>query len=142
MLSEFLTFATPEYLSEIESSSRFDVVPFDKMAAVESAAALKKVLRQGQGKKLGSDSSWQKIKVDRQIVAIAKTTGAEVLYTTDKDIILIADDCGIPAKHVAGLDLPPSKTPLLDTAYEATSDSDPSTEPLPPALRSDDDEQA
>ena len=118
VLAEFLTFASSDYLADINKSQHFEVMPFDQRAAVEAAATLKRSLASGQGKRLGLMGAWQKIKIDRQIVAIAKVAGAEVIYTTDKEVAALAHDSGITAVHVAALPLPPSNTPLLDTAQE------------------------
>jgi hypothetical protein len=140
VLSEFLTFASIEYLTVIQRSPHFDVSPFDERAAIESAIALRKDLDEGRGKTLGLGSPWQKIKVDRQIVAIAKTLPADTIYTTDSDIIALAERVGLNAVHVADLPLPPSKTPLLDAA--AATEPDASTEPEPPSAQSAAAEQA
>lgn len=72
VLTEFLTFAEPIYLAEINQSMWFEIAPFDQRAAIEAAIALRRAIRSGQGKKLGLAGKWQKIKVDRQIVAIGK----------------------------------------------------------------------
>lgn len=116
VLAEFLTYASSEYLDEISSSRNFSVGPFDQRAAIEAAVVLRRAVKSGRGKKLGLTGTWQKIKIDRQIVAIAKVEGAEIIYTTDNDIQVLATDSGLQAIHVAQLPLPPSKTPLLDTA--------------------------
>ena len=118
VLSEFLTFASADYLDEINTSKHFTVSAFDVRAAIEAALTLRKALSAGKGKTLGLNSPWQKVKVDRQIIAIAKVEGAKVIYTTDSDMIALAKDSGIDAVHIADLPLPPSKTPLLDTAED------------------------
>jgi len=119
VLSEFLTYASPDYLAEINRSAYFEVAPFDQRAAIEAAAVLRKALKSGKGKKQGLKADWQKIKVDRQIVAIAKVGGADRIYTTDDDIAKLAPGSGLIPVHVADLPLPPSNTPLLDTAQES-----------------------
>ncbi len=114
VLSEFLTFASSDYLDEINGARNMSIEPFDQRCAIEAAVALRRALKSGRGKKLSLTSEWQKIKVDRQIVAIAVVQGAERIYTTDKDIMALAADSGLRAVHVADLPVPPSKTPLLD----------------------------
>lgn len=113
VLAEFMTFADPKYLTIIDNSANFEVAPFDQRAAIEAALAMK-TAKAGPGKKLGRDATWQKIKVDWQIVAIAKVRGAETLYTTDSDLDTIAAEFKIKTAHVAQLDLPPSDAPLFD----------------------------
>ena len=115
VLSEFLTFASPEYLVTIRQSGHFEIAPFDERAAIEAAVALKRAVKSPQGKKLGLAGSWQKIKIDRQIVAIAKVEGAEAIYTSDPDVAALAIDSGLQAIHPSELPLPPSDTPLLDS---------------------------
>jgi hypothetical protein len=77
--------AVPKYLEIIYRSGRFKIAPFGTRAAVEAAAAHRDAMRAGD-KKEGSGSSWDKVKFDRQIVAIAKVEGAERVYSNDQDI--------------------------------------------------------
>ena len=95
VLSEFLTFAQPDYLLQITQSVWFEVVSFDQRAAVEAALALQRAMKSAQGKKLGLASSWQKIKVDRQIVAIGKVAGVTAIYSTDPDVLTLAREAGL-----------------------------------------------
>ena len=67
------------------------------------------------GKKLGLDATWQKVKIDWQIAAIAKIGGAAIIYTTDSDLSTIAAAFAVETAHVADLELPPPRTPLLET---------------------------
>jgi hypothetical protein len=46
--------------------------PFDEMAAIEGAEMLKRFLKDGD-KRAGDIGTWAKVKVDQQIVAIAKS---------------------------------------------------------------------
>jgi predicted nucleic acid-binding protein len=140
VLSEFLTFASAEYLTVIHESTHFEIAAFDQRAAIEASAALRHAIKCGQGKKLGLVGNWQKIKIDRQVVAIAKVNGAETIYTTDRDIQALAKDSGLQTIHVADLQLPPSTTPLLDTAAEVSEPVSSSTSPQPPPGQSPSDE--
>jgi hypothetical protein len=137
VLSEFLTFASADYLTAIHESANFEIAPFDRRAAIEASVALRRAIKSGQGKKLGLEGNWQKIKIDRQVVAVAKVYGAETVYTTDNQMLALAIDSGLQAFHVADLALPPSATPLLDTA-EAV-DEPPTFPSGPPAKPSPDD---
>lgn len=142
VLSEFLTFAEPDYLVEINQSIWFEVAPFDQRAAIEAAVVLRRAIKAGQGKKLGLTGKWQKIKVDRQIVAIAKVHGVTAIYTTDPDVITLARDSGLRGIHVADLPLPPKEQVQLTLEDLANPSShDAANESLPPAQRSHDDEQ-
>lgn len=118
-LAEFLVLAGEDgqkYLSELTSNSSFNVRPFDIMAAVEVAAMELQARKQGSKRAPAAETApWQKVKVDRQIVAIAKLHGARTLYSDDGDVRNIAEDLGLKVVSCWELDLPQSKTPLLDT---------------------------
>jgi predicted nucleic acid-binding protein len=118
-LSEFLVLAGKagsQYLNEISNQPIFYIKPFDQMAAVE-LAAMELMARTKGAKRLPapSDTPWQKVKFDRQIVAISKLHGAHTIYSDDRDIRNIAEDIGIKVVSCWELDLPISKTPLLDS---------------------------
>lgn len=133
VLSEFLTFAAPDYLLEIAQSMWFAIEPFDQRAAVEAAIALKRDLAPGgKGKTLGlPGAKWQKIKVDRQIVAIGKVHSVTAVYSTDRDVLALAASIGLKGIHVADLPYPPqikSQMSLEDLLTEDTSPDPPDPE--------------
>lgn len=99
--------AAPQYLEIINHSSRFKVAPFGTRAAVEAAAAHRDALRAGD-KKEGT-RSWLKVKFDRQIVAIAKIEGADVIYSNDEDIVRFSARDGLEVIAIEGLPAPPEK---------------------------------
>ena len=112
-LSEFLVLAAGDasaYLSELADSAVFVVEPFDLRAAVEAAASQRKAMKAGN-KRSGAFGPWQKVKVDRQIVAIAKVHGVDELYTDDGGVRRLAESDGIRVKGVADLPLPPVGPP-------------------------------
>lgn len=114
-LSEFLARtgrAAPKILEQLNESARFKIVPFDERAAVEAAIATYEAHEAGD-KKEGSQSSWSKIKFDRQIVAIAKVESAEIIYSDDDDVRRFAKKCGIRVIGVSELPLPPPKQEKL-----------------------------
>lgn len=108
-LSEFLVLAaaaTGDYLAELTNSSVFAVEPFDLKGAIEAAASQRRALEAGN-KRSGAGGPWQKVKVDRQIVAIAKVHDVDQLYSDDDDGRRLAEADGVPVKGVADLPLPP-----------------------------------
>ena len=108
-LSEFLVVAHPagpEYIQTLNKSARFDIKPFDTMAAVEAAEMFRSMRAPGD-KRGGLEGDWQKINVDRQIVAIAKVNGAERLYVADNGVLAIATKWNVPCTAVWQLQLPP-----------------------------------
>lgn len=100
--------AGPGYLELLNTTTAFKVVDFDQRAAVEVAAATREAQKSGD-KRSGSESTWAKIKFDRQIVAIAKVENAEIIYSDDADIARFAKDLGIRVFRIADLPLPPTE---------------------------------
>ena len=108
-LSEFLVLAAgdgPSYLSELTGNKVFSIEPFDLRAAIEAAASEVRATRDGD-KRAGATGSWQKVKVDRQIVAIARVHGVDALYSDDEDIQKLAAAVGVCVKGAADLPLSP-----------------------------------
>jgi hypothetical protein len=97
VLSEFLILADkngPDYLATIHGLKTMIIGPFDERACIELAAL--EIADRGAGDKRGGSSSpWQKIKVDRQIVAIAKINLATAIYSDDPDIRKLATKAGM-----------------------------------------------
>ena len=58
-------------------------------------------------KKKSLDNSRQVVKVDRQIVSIAKVARASAVYTTDRDVVRLSDDAELRCVHISQLELPP-----------------------------------
>jgi len=119
ILSEFLVMAGPKdgaaYLAELTNNDVFDIRPFDTMAAVEAAFQHRKAVAAGD-KKAGSESRWQVVKVDRQLVAIATVNGVTCIYSDDDGVRKLAAAAGIDCKGVDDLPIPPvdpqAKLPL------------------------------
>ena len=93
-------------LRAIESGKAMRVEPFGKMAAVQCASLDNQAISDGD-KKDGVRSSWQKVKVDRQIVAIAQVARCERIVTGDPDVERIAGRAAIETTFVWKLELPP-----------------------------------
>ena len=106
-LSELLvraTGGTSEMLKKIKEYSCFDVVPFDELAAIEVGIMARAEL----GKKIpDSNTTYAKVKYDRQIVAIAKTRGASTIYSDDADIKGVCEKAKLTLKALSDLPLPP-----------------------------------
>lgn len=107
-LSEVLVLADdagPAMLDRISRSSRIKVADFDVRAAVEVAAMTREALRKGD-KFDGSDAPWQKVKVDRQIIAIARVNSASVIYSDDRNLAKFAERLGLSVVPLRALPLP------------------------------------
>lgn len=105
--AEILTVIGPtntDYLSIINRSRVFEVVPLDEKAAVE-LAFLNHFVFSKRDKK-SKAQPYQKVKVDRQILAICKVAKCETLYTDDKSLIGCAKLCGIDTVRLCDLPIP------------------------------------
>src|SRR5260221_1076705 len=106
-LSEALVMAgktAEELVQRLIKAAAFQIVPFDTPAALEAAVMTQTGLGRGD-KRGGATGDWKKVKVDRQIVAIAKVHGARVIYSNDGDVAVLGKSAGI---QVIGIEeLPP-----------------------------------
>ena len=94
-------------LRVLENRKAIRVEPFDKMAAVHCASLDNQAISDGD-KKDGVRNSWQKVKIDRQIVAIAQVARCERIVTGDPDVEKIAGRAAIETMFVWQLDVPPA----------------------------------
>ncbi|HEV3038417.1 MAG TPA: hypothetical protein VHA33_11630 [Candidatus Angelobacter sp.] len=111
VLSEFLILAGkdgPDYLAKIAALKTLMVKPFDEMAAVE-LAAIETADRAAGDKRGGVASPWNKVKFDRQIVAISKVQGVSKIYSDDGDVSKFARKVGIEPVASWELALPSAK---------------------------------
>jgi predicted nucleic acid-binding protein len=100
--------AGQELLAKLLGNRRIKVANFDHVAAVECAMMDKTAISSGGHKRapLTRDISWQKVKVDRQIVAIARVLKVDRIISTDGDILKIAKAVGMPCIAIEDLPLP------------------------------------
>jgi hypothetical protein len=63
------------------------------------------------GKRGKAKGPWSKVKVDRQIVAIAKVHGAETIYSDDGDVRSLGEDSGIAVTRIVDLPVPTGSSP-------------------------------
>lgn len=98
--------AGPAVIERVNRSSRFKFAEFDTMAAVELATMTREAIRAGD-KKDGSASPWQKVKIDRQIIAIARSRGATTIYSDDEGLAKFASIVGIEVVQTWSMPLPP-----------------------------------
>ena len=100
--------AGPEYLEKIQDKACFRICDFDQRAAIEVAEQLRAILYHGKKRK-PSGTTWNKLKFDQQIVAIAKVEGVETIYSDDKDVAKFAEAQGIETQSINDLPRPPMK---------------------------------
>lgn len=127
----------PGVLEAIHGLARVRVRPFGERAAVETAIMTREAIAAGD-KKLGSAAPYQKVKFDRQIVAIARAEGATRLYADDHDLVGFAKRLGMDVFSTWDLPLPPPE-PLDLFSHLPQGQSGPgaptSDAPTRPALR-------
>lgn len=92
-------------MATLRSYTAVEIAAFDARSALELAIMTREAIKAGD-KRSGSNLDWQLIKLDRQIVAIARAHGASVLYTDDGAQTNFAERCGLAVKHTWDLDLP------------------------------------
>lgn len=128
VLSELLVRAgadeSQQLVEAIGKSSIFRIEAFDALAAIEVATMSREAIATGD-KRGGSESVWQKVKYDRQIVAIAKVQQATVIYTGDTDIKAHCARAGIEAVNIGDLPLPPEDAQI--DMFKDLPPSDPDT---------------
>lgn len=111
-MAEFLVRAedaSTAAFAALEKKAAVYVAPFDRMAAFECALLDAAALNRGD-KRDGSTEPYQKIKIDRQIIAIAKVHAVGLVITEDEGVRKIAQRVGIEAKTIAELDPHPQSS--------------------------------
>ena len=86
-------------------SRLFEIAPFDVRCAIELAFLNRGVFASGDPK--NPDEAYQKVKIDRQLLAIFKTCGVENIYTDDVGLSKRAVLCGLTPVLTASLEVPP-----------------------------------
>jgi hypothetical protein len=111
-------------LTRLNEYQDIEVCPFDKKSTIEFALMIRTAIAKGD-KRDGVTSDWQRVKFDRQIVAIAKSNGASILYTDDDPQTRFAELAGLAVQHTWDLTLPPSHAQMdwITEDGEAVSDT-------------------
>ena len=118
-VAELLTAIGPsaqEYFSIVARSRLFEVASFDARCAMELACLNREVFAVNDPKNL--DEAYQKIKIDRQIIAIFKVAGVENIYTDDAGLARRARLCGMTPIFTAELELP-AKDRQMNIIFDA-----------------------
>lgn len=95
----------PGLLEAISGMARVKVRPFGERAAVETAMMTREAIAVGD-KRLGSQAAWQKVKVDRQVVAVARVENATRIYADDHNLIEFARRLGMDVVSTWELPIP------------------------------------
>ena len=106
-LAELLTVIGPDaqqYVNMIGRSRVFDIASFDAKCAAELALLNRDTFASHDRKtKL---EPYQKIKIDRQIIAICRANGVAEIYTDDRGLSERARMCGVVAIGIADCPIP------------------------------------
>lgn len=99
--------ATAGWVSGLDRKKSVQLAPFDRRSAFACATMDRAAIGSGD-KKGGRNDSWQLIKIDRQIIAIASVNNAELLVSDDGGLVSTALIAGMQAKKISELPLPDS----------------------------------
>jgi hypothetical protein len=97
--------------------ARIRTRPFDDRAAVETAIMTREAIAAGD-KRAGSDAPWQKVKVDRQIIAIARVESATRIYSDDRNLVAFAKRLGMDVISTWDLPTPERERDLISILEE------------------------
>jgi predicted nucleic acid-binding protein len=103
-------FSVQVYVEKLKTFGSFQIRAYDERAAIELAAQY--VSTKKTNKEREKQAPWNKIKFDRQIVAIAKTQGVSVVYSDDDQLRQFARECGMDAYGLAEISVPPQQDML------------------------------
>lgn len=91
-------------ISELARYECIEIAAFDVRASVEFSRVIKAAKQDGD-KRSGVIGEWQHLRIDRQIVSIAKSRGATFFYTDDDKQARFAEMAGLSVKHSWDLNL-------------------------------------
>jgi predicted nucleic acid-binding protein len=106
-VAEVLTAIGPDnqkWLEVVARSRLFEIAPFDYISAIELALLNRDILFREDKK--NKAEPYQKVKTDRQIIAILKSRNVEDFYTDDSSLAKRASLCGITAISTHALPVP------------------------------------
>ena len=132
--AELLTAIGPdaqEYLRIIGRSRLFELASFNPRCAIELALLNRDVFAAHDPK--GGAEPYQKMKIDRQIVAILKVAGVETVYTDDNGLAARARLCGMTPVSTAELTLPTEDRQTQLEFPAADEIPEPEVDPAPDA---------
>ncbi len=122
-LAEFYVGADPSVLAAFKGHFSFVIAPFDEKAAIECSLSVRDAVLSGHKKGVQPDASWQKIKFDHQIVAIARVHRANTIYSEDTGLRNFASSLGLTALCTDDLpESPESKQQKLDLFQQDDGD--------------------
>lgn len=117
-----------EVLSTLRVSAFIRIGDFDQRAAVELAIRLRAAVAAGDIRE-GLKTTKTMMKFDRQIVAIALTNGARVLYSDDDGVKKFGEGSGLKVKRTSELPIPAIQQDLFEGGKPAQTEGPGSPDP-------------
>ena len=108
--AELLTVIGPEaqqYFEIVTQNRYFEIASFDNKCALELAILNRTTFLQHDQK--NNLEPYQRVKLDRQIVAVCKAAGVKEIYTDDRGLSARAVMCGMSVVHSWDLPAPPAE---------------------------------
>lgn len=99
--------AAAAWINTLDRKRSILVAPFDRRCAFECSLLDKAALGKGD-KRGGRKEAWQRIKIDRQVVAVARVNQATMIVTNDAGLRATATAAGLTASRIDELPLPDS----------------------------------
>jgi len=103
----------PEIIDKLQTLARIQILPFDTRAAVELAVMTREAIQAGS-KKGSSSAPWNKVKFDRQIIAISRVASADAIYSDDEEFCKFAQSVGMATRSTWELPVPQRTAGLFD----------------------------
>lgn len=112
--------AMDAYITDLQSYAVIEIADFNARAAYELGNIIRNAKLTGD-KRSGEEGNWQHVKMDRQIVAIAKVHNVDVFFTDDQRQRNFAEAAGLKVLSTWDLDLPPKFAQMDMLNYENNS---------------------
>lgn len=128
-------FTVQVYIEKLKTFGAFQIRAYDERAAIELAAEY--VATKKSNRERAKQAPWNKIKFDRQIVAIAKTQGASAVYSDDAQLRQFARECGMDAYGLAEITVPSKqpKLPGMESGEDDDTEEDKPDETIKPKIK-------
>lgn len=110
--------AASAFSKAVRSKGGVQIIPFDEMAAIECGFIDRQIRAKTGNKKGVSTAAWQKIKIDRQILAIASARRVTAVYTDEEGLIADAELLGITTIKMGDVPRIPQQLPLLKSGND------------------------
>lgn len=111
-LAEILIgFAKEDHVEVVEHLSSYGCIefaPFEEIAATECAA----LINPAELKQMKNGDTKSKLRFDRQIISIAKASGADEIWSHDKNLLAVAEQQGLTVKSLADITPKPEQMHL------------------------------